>query len=210
MLVSKSRLWLSQHKEVFFPVILILGTFLSGLICGALTLHTLHSSQLEELRQYLNGFLQGVEPLAETSQASGFHAWCQILKTQLPILGIIWILGLTVVGIPLIVFVIGARGFVLGFTVGFLIKEQAVQGLLLALVAVLPQNLCYVPALICAGSIAFYFSFSLLRGYRDGPVLSGVLVYSLFFILILLLILLGTWIEAYFVPGLIRLLVSLT
>jgi len=101
-------------------------------------------------------------------------------------------------------------GFVLGFTVGFLIKEQAVQGLLLALVAVLPQNLCYVPALIGAGSIAFYFSFSLLQGSRDGPVLSGVLVYSLLFVLVLLLILIGTWIEAYFVPGLIRLIVSLT
>ncbi len=210
MLVSKARLWLCQHKEVFFPLILILGAFLGGLVCGALTLHTLHSSQLEELRQYLNGFLQGVEPLAETSRASGFHAWCQILKTQLPLLGILWILGLTVVGVPLIVFAVGARGFVLGFTVGFLIKEQAMQGLLLALVAVLPQNLCYVPALIGAGSFAFYFSFSLLRGYRNGPVLKGVLAYSLIFVLILLITLLGTWIEAYFVPGLIRLMLSLT
>lgn len=209
MLLSRSRLWLCQHKEVFFPAILILGAFVGGLVCGALTLRTLHSAQVEELRQYLNSFLQELKPFYETSSVTGFQAWCRILVARLPMLGVLWILGLTVVGVPLITLAVGIRGFILGFTIGFLVKEQSLRGLLLALVAVLPQNLCYVPALLGAGSIAFYFSFSLLRGYREGSVLRGVLAYTLLFVLVLMITLVGTWIEAYFVPGLVRLMVSI-
>lgn len=205
MLVSKRSYWLNHQKEVLLPAILILGAFLCGLIGGSLILHTLTPLQLEELRLYLNGFLQGAESY---SQVQGVDIWGQVLQVQLGTLGLLWILGLTVVGIPLIILIVAGRGFILGFTVGFLVQEKAGYGLLLAIVAVLPQNLCYVPALLAAGILAYHFSHSLLRGWRENAILSGLLVYSLGFLLILALVLLGAWIETSFVPSLIRFVMS--
>ncbi|MDH7576249.1 MAG: stage II sporulation protein M [Bacillota bacterium] len=211
MQMLKSRFGLTHQSEFLVPSFCITGAFLSGLIGGALILHGLNPAQRGELQQYLNAFLQWAGTLSQTGATpGGLKVWQEILKTQLITFGLLWLAGLTVVGIPLIVLIIGARGFILGFTVGFLVQEKAWQGLILALVAVLPQNLCYVPAFLGAGVLAFYFSCSLFRGYREHSLLTGLLIYSIVFLLVFLLVLVGTWLEAYLVPGAVRLTIFFT
>lgn len=197
-----------NQKDIFVPAVLAVGVFLIGLVSGALTLQNINPLIQEDLRQYLTAFLQGAAAVSG-NRLVGFKAWCEILKLQAATLGLLWIFGLTVVGIPLILFIIGARGFILGFTVGFLVQEKASQGLLLSLAGVFPQNLCYVPAYLGAGVLAVYFSLSLLRGFRDGRVSSRLGVYSLFFLFFFFITLGGAWVEVYLVPGLLRLLSSL-
>ena len=160
---------------------------------------------MDELRQYLDSFLNNVGALAQNGQFPALKAWRGILEWQLYSLGILWLLGLTVVGAPLVILLVGARGFILGFTVGFLVQEKAGQGLLLALVAVLPQNLFYVPGLLGAGTLALYFTLSLFKTSRKTPVLTRILFYTLLYAALALLVLAGTWIEAYLVPGIMRL-----
>jgi stage II sporulation protein M len=202
---AHARLRLSRQQELFIPVACIAGAFILGMIAGSLALRALSPDQLNELQQYLNTFLNSIGGLAQNGQFPAFKAWEGILKGQLYSLGIFWLLGLTVVGAPLVILLAGARGFILGFTVGFLVQEKAGQGLLLALVAVLPQNLFYVPGLIGAGSLALYFTMSLFKSSRQISVFKGILLYTLLFMALALLVLAGTWIEAYLVPGIIRL-----
>ncbi len=204
-----ARLRLSQQQELLVPIACIAGAFILGLIAGALTLRTLSPAQLDELRQYLNSFLNSVGALAQNGQFPALKAWVEILKGQLYSLGILWLLGLTVVGAPLVILLVGARGFILGFTVGFLVQEKAGQGLLLALVAVLPQNLFYVPGLLGAGALALYFTISLFKSSRETPVFTRILLYTLIFVALTLLVLAGTWVEAYLVPGIMRLAILL-
>jgi stage II sporulation protein M len=200
-----ARLRLSQKQEMLAPIACIAGAFMLGLIAGALILRTLSPAQLDQLQQYLSSFLGNVGALAKNGQFPALKVWEEILKSQLYSLGILWLLGLTVVGAPLVILLVGARGFILGFTVGFLVQEKAGQGLLLALVAVLPQNLFYVPGLIVAGALALYFTMSLFRSSQETPVLTSMLLYTLMFMALALFVLAGTWVEAYLVPGIIRL-----
>jgi stage II sporulation protein M len=202
---AHGRLKLSRQQELFIPVACIAGVFILGMIAGSLALRALSPAQLDELQQYLNSFLNGIGGLAQNGQFPAFKAWEGILKGQLCSLGIFWLLGLTVVGAPLVILLAGARGFILGFTVGFLVQEKAGQGLLLAMVAVLPQNLFYVPVMIGAGSLALYFTISLFKSSRQTSVFKGMLLYTLLFVALALLVLAGTWIEAYLVPGIMRL-----
>jgi stage II sporulation protein M len=200
-----ARLRSSQKQELLAPIACVAGAFVLGLIAGALVLRALSPAQLDQLQQYLSNFLNNVGALAQNGQFPALKVWEQILKSQLYSLGIIWLLGLTVVGAPLVILLVGARGFIVGFTVGFLVQEKAGQGVLLALVAVLPQNLFYVPGLIGAGALALYFTLSLFRSSRETPVLQRMLLYTLMFMVLTLLVLAGTWVEAYLVPGIIRL-----
>jgi len=202
---SVPRLRLSQQRELLVPTACIAGAFILGLIAGASVLHALSPAQLDELRQYLDSFLNNVGALAQNGQFPALKAWREILKGQLYSLGILWLLGLTVVGAPLVILLVGARGFILGFTVGFLVQDKAGQGLLLALVAVLPQNLFYVPGLLGAGTLALYFTMSLFKSSRETPVFTRILFYTLLYAALTLLVLAGTWIEAYLVPGIMRL-----
>ncbi len=204
------RLQASHLRELMAPASYVAGAFILGLVCGASVLHTLNPAQQDGLRQYLDSFISSMSTLAQNGQFPVLSAWEDALRTQALSMAILWLLGLSVVGAPLIMLLVSARGFVLGFTVGFLVEEKAAQGLLLSIVAVLPQNLCYVPALLGAGALALYFSLSLCKGAREAPILTSILAYSLAFAVLLLLVLIGSWIEAYLVPGIMRLTIMLS
>jgi len=191
---------------MFIPLLLTAGFFLGGLILGAVILHTLSPLVSQELQRYLVSYIKAASSYTEGS-IPGLKNWLQISKMQAVSLGLLWVCGLTVVGSPFISLIIGARGFVVGFTVGFLVQEEAGKGLLLAIAGVLPQNLCYIPAFLGAGALAFYFSLNLTR--LQGASLRRIGVYSLFFLLFLLPVLLGSWLETYLAPGLLRLAISL-
>lgn len=207
MQATGARFKLSQQKELIISAAYVVGAFVFGLIGGASILHTLNATQLAELRQYLDSFLNGAAALAQSGQLPVLSTWGEVLMGQLYSLGLLWLLGLCVVGAPLIVILAGVRGFILGFTVGFLVKEKAGQGLLLALAAVLPQNLFYVPGLLLAGTLALHFTLSLYKKTRETPVFAGIILYTLFFLASALLVLIGAWIEACLVPGILRLTV---
>jgi stage II sporulation protein M len=199
----------SRFKDLLMPAAYVAGAFLLGLVCGALVLHTLNQGQQDGLRQYLDSFISSMSALVNKSQFPALSLG-EAFRTQLLSMVVLWLLGLSVIGAPPIIMLVGARGFVLGFTVGFLVEAKAAQGLLLALVAVLPQNLCYVPALLGAGALALYFSLSLCKGLREAPIMSGLLSYSLAFLALTILVLAGSWIEAYLVPGIMRLTMLLS
>ena len=61
--------------------------------------------------------------------------------------------------------IIFTRGFVLGFTIEFLLQEKAWRGGVMALLAVLPPNLLSLPAYLLGAVIAINFSLYLIRGH---------------------------------------------
>ncbi len=202
----RPRLFSGGYRAALVPVSLVVFFFSSGVAAGALALHFRSARQLAELHQYLDGFLA----TARLSSPRGLlfvwdtGAWLDALAAQLSSLALVWVLGLTVVGIPFLLFAVAGRGFILGFTVGFLVREHLERGLLLTIAAVLPQNLCYLPALLAAAVLACYFSLSLARGELPSSVFRGVAAYTLLFFFLLLLALAGTLVEAYLVPGFVR------
>ncbi|HHW29453.1 MAG TPA: stage II sporulation protein M [Syntrophomonadaceae bacterium] len=207
MRLARTSAVIDSQKQLLIPLLLAVGFFICGLILGAVSLRNLDPLVQQEMRQFLTYFLEESSVLS-TYSFSDLKTWYQILKMQVASVALLWFFGLTVVGTPLILLLIAAKGFTVGITVGFLVQEEAGKGLLLALLGVLPQNLCYIPALLGAGVLSLYFSFTLLRTVRDAP-LRSIGVYSLIFLFFVLLVLLGSWVETYLVPNFLKLLSSL-
>jgi stage II sporulation protein M len=115
------------------------------------------------------------------------------------------LLGLTVIGLPLIMVVIFLRAFSLGFTLGFLIQQKAGTGVLVSLVSVLPQNLFYILGLLIAGVVAMNFSLNIVKNRNQGTNKLGLalLAYTTVMLLLLVVFGLGALIEAYFSPWLL-------
>lgn len=191
---KKAPIAINIQKEFLIPVVMAMGVFLCGIVLGALTLHSLHPVVQQELNQSITLYIKEIS-IFSGEHISSLQTWGQILKTQAGTLCLLWIFGVTIVGSPLILLAVGARGYIVGFTVGYLVKQEAGRGLVLALVGVLPQNLCYVPAFIGAGAVALYFSITLL--HRQHAPLRRLGVYSLIFLFFLLLVILGSWLEAF-------------
>ncbi len=194
---------ISNQKGVLIPFVLAIGFFLCGLALGAISLRTLNPLVQQELNQHLTHFLKEIS--SSSVDSLSIKAWIKTIKMQAGPMILLWVFGLTIVGCPLILAAITARGFIVGFTVGYLVQEEAGRGLILAMAGVLPQNLFYIPAFLGAGVLALYFSFSLFR-IQEAPY-RRLSVYTLIFIVFFLLLLVGSWLEVYLSPGLLRLLI---
>ncbi|HEY8530475.1 MAG TPA: stage II sporulation protein M [Paenibacillaceae bacterium] len=73
-------------------------------------------------------------------------------------LGLIWLLGLSVIGVPGVLALDFMKGVLMGFTAGLLVKEMDGEGMLCALAALVPHNALAVPALMVASVSALRFA----------------------------------------------------
>ncbi|MBI2874447.1 MAG: stage II sporulation protein M [Firmicutes bacterium] len=193
-----------ENLGIYFFVTL---TYALGIGFGAFSVSALGAAQKAELAEYLRVFFQ------ELDRIGGLQANLVVQRavfSHLKIGLIIWFLGITVVGAPLILVLLFLKGFILGFTVGFVVHEMSFPGLLFAVVGILPHNVILVPALLMMGTSGISFSLMLIR-HRLNPRRGGggyqqFLGYSFLCLLISILFVLGGLVESYIVPVFIRLI----
>lgn len=194
--------YLRRHLPICVMTMLI---FLMGIIFGSLAVKVLPQSQKAELAEDLRVFFRGFGGIR---QAAGVAASRQALYNNLKTILIAWVLGLSVIGAPGILVLLFLRGFIIGFTVGFLVDEMAARGIILAAVSVLPQNVFIIPAILggCAASLAFAVALA-----QDRLTHKRVPVYPQFLLTVvisagaaLLLVLAGA-VESYVTPVFIQL-----
>lgn len=183
----------SNNYLLYLFVLLFL---VMGIIFGVIGVKTLTDQQLAFLGNYIDLGLNNIEKI-ESQTVAKYAIW-RNLETILKI----WFLGLTVIGLPLILVIIFTRGFILGFTVGFILENKAWQGLGLVLISILPQNIFHLPALVLAGVAAISFCFYLLNSRKRElqPLFHCFLKYSLIMILLAVVMIFAGLIEGYISP----------
>lgn len=149
-------------KDHFALYVFVSVLFLIGVVFGAVMVNALSLDQKQELSRHLNYFFQTVNDgaLLDGGQQQSFF---QTLGLHLKWMGLIWVLGLSVVGLPLIFVLDFLKGVLVGFSVGYLTGQFAWKGMLFALVSVAPQNVVIIPAILIASVTATGFSLYLVR-----------------------------------------------
>ncbi|MCR4420750.1 MAG: stage II sporulation protein M [Clostridia bacterium] len=183
--------------------------FVCGLIGGAAVVRGMSPEHSAELAGFLDLSLAGLSTAPPEGSLLARKAWVQNLGFTL----LLGFLGLTAIGVPVVLALITWRGFTLGFTVGFLIAEKASAGLLISALAVLPPNVFYIPGFFLAGAAAINLSLRLLRGGRFSFPLNWweqVGGYLAVLVMALALVAVGGLLEAYLSPGVMRWVVSRT
>ncbi len=169
---------------------------------------SMSEAQTIELLNYLDLFLQGISEWNVNPAAAAQYSILNNVKVILSI----WVLGLTVIGIPLVLLLVAARGFVLGFTVGFLVQQKAAQGILIALVTIFPSSLINIPALVVGASFAITFSGYLVGGrqkYENSSLGRQFGAYCIVMLLVAVVAALAGVVEAYVSPALLKFLVQI-
>ncbi len=194
---------MKEHVTLYIFTIIL---FMMGVIFGSFVIYSLSPSQKQELISYISNFLFGI---GKNGLQGTKLAFKQIFFDNLKYLGIIWFLGLSIIGMPLIFLVIFLKGFLIGFTISFFISQLHWQGFLLSLVTIVPQNLLIVPVLIIAGVSGTLFSLSLMKGRGKNKALSSQQTFTSYSMLILILggiIFFASLYEAYITPYLMKLI----
>ncbi|WLD91903.1 stage II sporulation protein M [Alkalihalobacillus sp. AL-G] len=193
---------LQEHSSLYtFTIVLMM----MGIIFGAIIVNSLSSMQKEDLFHYLGRFFGQV---SEGEVASSSAMFTQSFFHYLKYIGLIWILGLSIIGLPVILVLLFLKGMVVGFTVGFLVNQMGWQGFLLSFVSVLPQNLILIPSFIFVTTAAVAISMTLIKGQFSNritiPLMPLIGRYTLTVMMIMIIVAGASFIEAFISPVLIK------
>jgi stage II sporulation protein M len=200
---------LAAGAEAYFRrrylVYLLVGVlFAAGSLFGALAATSLSPGQEAGVSGEVRSFVTAVKAGEFGSRAEVTRA--ALLRDVVRTAGLCWLLGLSVVGLPLVLVVVFSRGFLLGFTVAALVRELAAGGLAVALVGILPQSLVSVPATVVAGVAAVSFALAVAteRSLGRGGFWRGFGGYTALLSATGLALAAGAVIEGYVAPVLLQ------
>ncbi|NLW45097.1 MAG: stage II sporulation protein M [Syntrophomonadaceae bacterium] len=195
-----------QHiKTNLFKYLLMIVIFGLGIAAGEFKSGDLGAETRNHLLGLIDQMIQ--QGIALTA---GEGALLSAAASQIKTAALMWFLGMTVVGVPLILGLVFARAFSLGFTLGFLAEEKGSLGVLMGISSVIPQNLIYVPFLLTAAVVCVNFSLFLVRGrfYSRAELWQNFVLYTLVMIGITFMLLVGAVVESYLSPWLLSLVLS--
>ncbi|XZI57034.1 stage II sporulation protein M [Clostridium perfringens] len=194
---------LKENKITFLWVFLF---FLVGIVLGSYTVYYMSDFNRVEITTYFNNFLEflGGNSVSYTS------ILVDSIKSILPMVAIIVLLGYTAVGTPIILMMDLAKGYVIGFTFSLIVSMLGSKGVMLVLSGLMLQNLIFIPIIMLISVLAIRHSVTKLKMgvSRDRVKLDVSRAYLNFQGLLSLIIISGILIETYISPNLIRLVIS--
>ncbi len=199
--------FLDRHRG---PAVLLGAVFLVGVIFGALAVRSLATSDMAEMVHYLD-----IHAPMLTSPPKGTEGLMlrRALLGHAKSLALIWVLGISVVGVLGVGLILFLRGFVTGFVVSFLAAQMGARGVVIAAASHFPQSLLEVPALLLAGMAATGFARQVFRAWRERRRLQNFYPALAAYTAILLgagaMLAVASGVEAYLTPGLVKVALGL-
>jgi stage II sporulation protein M len=124
-----------------FLLALVAILFFMGIVFGLLAVGVLAADQKEILVNF-------IQQSFHTKINFQNHAYTrQTIVANIQTVFFLFFMGISVIGVPLALLLIFTRGFILGFSLGFLFQNMGFRGFILAITGVLPHNLLMIPAL---------------------------------------------------------------
>lgn len=155
-----------QRRLVIYAVAAVVFGF--GVVAGGAAVRYVDARDAAELSSYLNGYV------TQATSAPGSLAGAPDPRAAFEAVGrgalLPLVLGFTVIGAPFILAFLFLRGFALGFTLVFLVRDYSYRGILLAVASVLPQSLLSIPASLLAAGASLAFALAaakIMLGKRD-------------------------------------------
>lgn len=193
----------NNSNKYFF----LLLAFVIGVSAGAFTVNGLSVSQRDELSYYFQGFLQ----LFDNQKIDNGELVKASMMENGKVIAALWVLGVTIIGIPFIYVLIGIRGFITGFTSGFIVETLGLKGVLFTFFALLPKEIIVIPCIIALGVNGINFSQGIIKSksiknLSKESLKTNFLAYCMTTLFFSVFILFGTVIEVYITPVFIRII----
>lgn len=190
---------LKKDKSIYYSLVVSL---IISIIFGLLFITILSTSDKEMLTNNINNYFDLIN--SNKYNISILKIWLNNNVLAL----IIWILGYSIIGIPILIFILFYKGFILSFTITSLIYNFKLDGILFSFIYIFPHLiinlLCYF--------ILTYYSFKLSIKLIDTLINKKVFNFKFlkkYLIILLITILLLTFssvYEVYVLPHLIKMI----
>lgn len=188
-------------------IIFLFTLFILGIMSGALFIIILKNSDKTLVKEYLEKFFSQVSTKPDLSS----NIITELL-VNIGLVFIIWLLGMSIVGLPIIIFIYFYKIFIIGFSIGSILINYKFKGLLMAFIYVFPHQainiIIYMILTMYALSFSIKFLNCILRKKKiDFKNIMGK--YYLVLVISISFILLSTLYEIYIMPFVLNFILKL-
>lgn len=186
---------LNYIKENIKIYLILLIIFFIGLILGVIFVDNASEPQANQISSYINNFINSIK---ENYQISTKDLLKETVINNVSIAVILWFLGSTVIGFPLIYAVICYKGYCIGYTISSVIATiGTAKGIVFILATMLLQNIIYIPVILTLGVSGVKLYRLIMEDRRRENIKIQIAKHTIFSILMLMLLIISALIETY-------------
>lgn len=193
-----------KKVNTFIMFIIILG-----IISGSLFLVVLKDTDRNLVIEKINTFFTNIN----TNNINNIEAFKNAFIENIIFVILVWILGMSIIGIIINIFIIYLKGFIIGFSLSSFFLVYKYKGLLAALIYVFPTSIINILVCLLLGVYSVLFTINLWKiiflKERDFNMKRFIKKYFLVLILCIILILISSLTEGFLVPSLLKLVIKL-
>ena len=201
-----------QHFKQYFIVskkmyLFLFILFIIAIIAGSVFSITLNEVDNDLVTTYLNNYLNLVKEKNIVFKESFLNFSLSNSITNL----IIWLLGFSVIGIPIIIFLFFYKCFIIGFAISSIILRYKAKGILLGLLYVFPHHIISILLLMILSIYALSVSINIIKAILKRKEISFKEITNRYIVILLITfistLLLGIY-ESYILPKILFMIIS--
>lgn len=143
-LISAIENHINQNLKEYTIAVLI---FFIGIVIGVMLVNSSTQENKNEITGYINGFVNSIKN--REFAIDGNKLFIKSVWSNVKLALIIWVAGLTIIGIPIIYLSVGYKGLCIGYSISAIIASIGkTKGLVFAMSSMLLPNIVAVPCIL--------------------------------------------------------------
>ncbi|MBR3133631.1 MAG: stage II sporulation protein M [Clostridia bacterium] len=183
--------------------IIISIIFLIGIIIGVMVINNSGEEQSEEVRGYVESIIKNVK---EEDNIDSNEVFLKKVKSNLSFILLCGVLGSTIIGIPVLLILIGYKGFSLGYTISSIMASSSEinKGIWFSICSLLLQNIFFILAIFIIGVSGINLCKYIISRDKRENIKFEIIKYIFFLLIASCLVIIASLAEGYISVNLIK------
>lgn len=192
---------LNNNAKMYIIVTII---FFLGIIFGIIFVNNTNKDQQMQINTYINNFIDSVK---EQKQISKIELLKESVKNNLYIVLILWFLGSTVIGMPLIYLVVMYKGYSIGYTISSIIAVLGIgKGIIFLLITMLLPYIIYIPCILSLAVSGINLYKLVVEDRRRENIKIQIVKHTIFCLIIFVFMIIASILQVYISTSLLPML----
>lgn len=199
----KSNIKTNKNMLIFLSIIGIIG-----IIIGTILNIALNSDDNKLVSESLNNFIYNIQNNNLDYKGSFLNS----LFSNLGYIILMWLLGISVIGLPITLFIFFTKTFIIGFSISSIIVNYKLKGCLLALAYIFPHMIINIFVYMFLTMYSISLSLKIIQTIIKKQSLDFKLIMNTYlkvFLIVLISIFITSAMEIFFTPIFMKLIISI-
>lgn len=200
----KSIIFPSKKINIFVISILFLG-LISGAVFGNIISVNDKTLVIDKIKLFISNI--------NSDSINGIEVFKNGISVNMLYLGIIWVMGMTFVGVVLNVVILFIKSFILGFSLASFIMVYSYKGLILSLIYLLFGQILNILVIVMVTIYGIMFSSKLnliiFKNKQDNNIIKFFRNYVFILIIAIIVSIISSISEAFLLPAIIKIIIKL-